>query len=412
MQTLFKRCSLIDFDQNVATPDHDVLVEDAEIVEVSDRSLTAGDARVIDVGNRVLLPGLIDVHVHVIAAAVNLRANEQIPNSLIPLHAVPVLRSMLDRGFTSARDAGGADHGLALALESGLIQGPRLFISGRALSQTGGHGDYRGRIPEFDEPCLCCRRAGAVCRVVDGVDDMRRAVRDELRRGAAQIKIMASGGISSPTTPISHTQYSLDELCAAVEEATAANTYVMAHAYTTRAVRRAVECGVRTIEHGNLVDAETAALMRARGAYVVPTLVVFEALAKHGARLGLLPESVAKIEEVRKAALSSLELFKQAGVPMGFGTDLLGELHAYQSNEFRLRSEVQTPIEILRSATLVGAEILNQRGRLGVVSPGAIADLIVVDGNPLTNLMLLDGQGEHLAAIMANGRLHKNTLPT
>lgn len=412
MQTLFKRCSLIDFDQNVATPDHDVLVENAEIVEVSDRSLTAGDARVIEVGNRVLLPGLIDVHVHVIAAAVNLRANEQIPNSLIPLHAVPVLRGMLDRGFTSARDAGGADHGLALALESGLIQGPRLFISGRALSQTGGHGDYRGRIPEFDEPCLCCRRAGAVCRVVDGVDDMRRAVRDELRRGAAQIKIMASGGISSPTTPISHTQYSLDELCAAVEEATAANTYVMAHAYTTRAVRRAVECGVRTIEHGNLVDAETAALMRARGAYVVPTLVIFEALAKHGARLGLLPESVAKIEEVRKAALSSLELFKQAGVPMGFGTDLLGELHAYQSNEFRLRSEAQTPIEVLRSATLVGAEILNQRGRLGVIIPGAIADLIVVDGNPLTNLMLLDGQGEHLAVIMANGRLHKNTLPT
>src|SRR5437763_894502 len=117
MQTLFKRCSLIDFDLGVATPDHDVLVEDAEIVEVSDRSLTAGDARVIDVGNRVLLPGLIDAHVHVIAAAVNLRANEQMPNSLIPLHAVPVLRSMLDRGFTSARDAGGADHGLALALE-------------------------------------------------------------------------------------------------------------------------------------------------------------------------------------------------------------------------------------------------------------------------------------------------------
>ena len=167
---------------------------------------------------------------------------------------------------------------------------------------------------------------------------------------------------------------------------------------------------MRTIEHGNLVDAETAAYMHDQGTYVVPTLVIFEALANHGARLGLLPESVAKIDEVRKAALRSLELFKQAGVPMGFGTDLLGELHAYQSNEFRLRSEAQTPIEILRSATLVGAEILNQRGRLGVIAPGAIADLIVVDGNPLTNLMLLDGQGEHLAAIMANGRLHKNTL--
>jgi len=322
---------------------------------------------------------------------------------------VPILRGMLERGFTTVRDAGGADYALALAVESGIVAGPRLFVAGRALSQTGGHGDFRGRWDER-EPCLCCRRAGALARVADGIDGVRKAVREEIKAGAHQIKVMASGGVASPTDPIAFFGYSEDELCAIVAEAAAAQTYVMAHAYTPAAISRAVRCGVRTIEHGNLVDDETARLMAAHGAYAVPTLVTYEALANEGAALGLPPDSVAKIEGVRKAGLESLAIFKRAGVKMAFGTDLLGESHVHQSGEFRIRARVLSPHEVICSATAVAAEVLRMEGRLGVVAPGAMADLLVVDGDPLVDVGLLEGQGRHIAAIMKGGAFVKNRL--
>ena len=352
------------------------------------------------------MPGLIDCHVHVLAADVNL--SRIVSDSLATLRALPIMRAMLDRGFTTVRDAGGADYGLALAVEQGLAVGPRLFVSGKALSQTGGHGDQRGR---FDNSIVPARgHAGGVSRIADGVEAVRQAARDELRAGAHQIKVMVSGGVASPTDPIANTQYSRDELSAVVAEAEAAQTYVMAHAYTAKAMRRAVECGIRTIEHGNLVDDDTAACMARAGAYAVPTLVTYDALAEEGAALGLPPDSVSKIVAVRESGLRSLEIFQRAGVKMAYGTDLLGEMQRHQSTEFTIRARALPPFEVIRSATIVAAEVLRQEGRLGVVAPGAIADLLVVDGDPLTDLGTLLDQGAHLRAIMQVGRFYKNRL--
>lgn len=315
-------------------PRHDVLIEKDRIIDVSATPLEVSGARVIDVTGKTVMPGLIDCHVHVLASLANLGLNALQPGSLTSIRALPIVEAMLNRGFTSVRDAGGADWGLAQAIAIGLVPGPRIFPSGKALSQTGGHGDFRPR-SDVLEPCSCAFRAGAIARVADGVDAVRLAAREELQKGATQIKIMASGGVASPTDPIGNTQYSEDEIRAIVAEAEAAQTYVMAHAYTGRAIARAVRCGVRTIEHGNLVDAEAARVMREHGAFVVPTLVTYDSLARDGARLGLPPDSVAKIESVRQAGRDSLRIYAEHGVQMGFGSDLLGEMHQDQVGRAR-----------------------------------------------------------------------------
>jgi len=390
----------------------EVVIEGGHISAVRPQGTAPeADAQVFDLDGRTLMPGLIDCHVHVLASNANLGMNALQPNAIIMYRALPILEAMLNRGFTTVRDAGGADWALARSIALGLVPGPRIFAAGKALSQTGGHGDMRARGELLlSEPCSCCFRAGAIARVVDGVDNVRLAVREELQQGANQIKIMASGGVSSPTDPIANTQYSEAEIRAIVDEAEAANTYVMAHAYTARAIRRAIECGVRTIEHGNLVDADTAKLMAEKGAFAVPTQVTYEMLAKHGAEAGLPPDSVAKIEDVRLAGRNALKLFAEAGVEMGYGSDLLGDMHQYQSHELQIRAEVLGNLAALRSATSVAAKILQREGQLGCIAEGAIADLLVVDGNPLENIDCLVGQGENLAMIIQEGKIKKNTL--
>ncbi|MDQ0007074.1 metal-dependent hydrolase family protein [Variovorax boronicumulans] len=402
---LFKNANLLDPLRGELLEGHDILVEGGVVREVSDKPLQSQAARVIDVKGKTVMPGLIDLHVHVIAVELNLSRQVHMPNVLITLRSVPMLRGMLRRGFTTVRDAGGAGFAFKQAVDAGLAQGPRLFVSGRALSQTGGHGDMRGRSDFLDPAATCstCVRVGALARVVDGVDAVRRAVREELQMGADQIKIMASGGVASPTDPVGAFGYSEDEIRAIVEEASGRGTYVMAHAYTAAAIARAVRCGVRTIEHGNLVDAPTAALMAELGAYAVPTLVTYDALANEGESFGLPKESVAKVADVREAGLRSLEIYKKAGVKMGFGSDLLGESQRLQSDEFRLRAEVQSPAEAIASATVVGAEVLGMPDRLGRLVPGALADILVVDGNPLRDVECLLGQGERIPLVMKEG---------
>jgi imidazolonepropionase-like amidohydrolase len=215
---------------------------------------------------------------------------------------------------------------------------------------------------------------------------------------------MASGGVASPNDPIRNLGYSEAELCAIVEEASNAGTYVMGHAYTPRAIARAVQCGVRTIEHGNLVDEAAAQVMAEHGAYMVPTLITYEALALEGAKYGLPPESVEKIEAVRSSGKKALEILAKAGVKMGLGSDLLGEAHRMQADELRLRADVLGNSVALQQATLVGAEILNMEGRLGVVAVGAIADLLLVNGDPVQDINCLLNQGEHIRAIVKDGK--------
>ena len=405
-QLLIADASLLDLRAGELRPGCFLLAEGERIVEVSDREIRAPEARRVEARGRTLLPGLIDAHVHAMITTMNLAAMESRPMTLVAQEARGVLEGMLRRGFTTVRDAAGADWGIAEACERGLIRGPRVFHSGRALSQTGGHGDFRPRTADIG--CACQIHSSAISHVADGVPAVRRAAREELRGGARQVKIMASGGVASPSDPVWNVQYSHEEMAAIVEEAAGWRTYAMAHAYTPEAIRRAVEAGVRSIEHGNLIDAETARLMASREAFLVPTLVTYLAIDELGQKLGFPAVSLRKVKDVLDAGLASLELARDAGVKLGFGTDLLGETHDQQSREFRIRAEVQEPLEVIRSATLVNAELLNQQGQLGELVPGAFADLLLVDGDPTRDLSLLEGQGKSLSLIVKGGQVLKD----
>jgi imidazolonepropionase-like amidohydrolase len=399
---IFANCAVLDGTSRERREDHHVVVEGDRIREVSDRPITGDAAEMVDLRGRTLMPGLIDAHVHVLAVDAALARLSDRPVTLLTLQAAKVLEGMLQRGFTTIRDAGGADGGLAEAVEEGLVRGPRIFPSGSALSQTGGHGDTRPRTQSV-VTCACCEGGAALSRIADGVTECRRAARDELRKGATQIKILASGGVASPYDPIWNLQYSEEEVRAIVAEAQAWHSYVLAHAYSPEAIRRSIDFGVRSIEHGNLIDRATAEHVAGADAFVVPTLVTYDALHRHGRELDFPEVSMAKLAEVREAGLGSLEILQKAGVKIGYGTDLLGPMHRYQSREFVIRGEAMAPFDIIRSATTVNAELLNRTGELGVVAPGARADLIAVDGDPLADIALLDGQGEHLTHIMKDG---------
>ncbi len=403
---IFADCAVLDGTRNERREDHHVLVEGGHIREVSDRPIKSASAETIELGGRTLMPGLIDAHVHVLAVDAALARLSDRPVTLLTLQAAKVLEGMLQRGFTTIRDAAGADGGLAEAVEEGLVRGPRIFPSGMALSQTGGHGDTRPRTQPVDA-CACCAGGLAMSRIADGVSECRRAARDELRKGATQIKIVASGGVASPYDPIWNLQYSEEEVRAIVEEAEAWHTYVMAHAYSPEAIGRSIDFGVRSIEHANLIDRATAEHVAGADAFVVPTLVTYDALHRFGREFGFPEASMAKLGEVREAGLTSLEILQAAGVKIGFGTDLLGPMHRYQSREFVIRAEAMAPFDIIRSATIVNAELLHRAGEIGVIAPGARADLIAVAGDPVADIGLLDGEGEHLALIMQDGVLLK-----
>lgn len=405
---LFENAAILDGTAEGAVPGH-VLVEGGSIREVSDKPIATAAARRIDLRGRTLMPGLIDAHVHVVAGVVNLGLNAMLPDAVVAFRAAKIMHGMLMRGFTTVRDLGGCTYGLRMARDEGHFDGPRLNISGKALSQTGGHCDFRGRHDTRDTAFFAAR-LGSLGRLVDGVADVRRACREEIKAGADYIKIMANGGVASPTDPIAFVGFSREEMLASVEEAENAGTYVAAHLYTDSAIHRAVDCGVRSLEHCNLIQAPTARFAVERGAIACPTLVTYQALKDEGASLGLPAESVGKIDDVRLAGLRSLEIMREAGLTMAFGTDLLGDMHRHQSSEFVIRGEVLPAIEVIRSATINAAKLLMSEGRIGCIAPGAHADLVVVDGDPLKNLALLAGQGEHLPAIMLGGRFVKDAL--
>jgi imidazolonepropionase-like amidohydrolase len=362
---------------------------------------TGSELTVIDAAGATVMPGLIDAHVHLLLTSLDLTdANTWTPG-YATVRALAEAERMLRRGFTTVRDVGGADYGMARAIDEGLALGPRLIFGGKALSQTGGHGDLRLK---SDDTLPCCQARPSFARIADGVDEVRRAARDEFRKGAAHLKMLLSGGVVSPLDEISQVQYSDEEMRAAVAEADNHNRYVTVHAYHPRAINRALQAGVRCVEHGNLIDGETISLLLERDAYLVPTLVTFEQLHRVGKQAGLPEVSYRKLTEVREAGLSALEKAHRAGVNLLYGSDLLGPMQHAQLDEFTLRTQVQRPIDVIRSATTTAAKLLNLEGQIGALTPGAHADLLILDGNPLDDIARLTRPEKHLRYVIKAGQ--------
>lgn len=404
--TLLRNASILDVDAGTLVEERDVLISDGKIADIGENRLAVADANVVDVKGKVLMPGLCDAHVHVIVPINSFLQLTKWSPFYTALRAMPILEGMLMRGFTTVRDAGGADFGLARAVEENLIPGPRILYSGKAISQTGGHGDMRGAgETEFDNHYY----VPSLGRIADGVDAVRLAARDEIRRGASQVKLMVGGGIASYTDPIHFVQFSGEEIRAAVEEAENAGKYVMAHAYTARCIQHAVKNGVRSIEHGNFLDDETALMMKERNAILVPTLVAYTTMWEEGLAIGMPAELHAKIKYVLDIGTNQLEVAQRHGVKMVYGTDLIGPIHRHQSMEFKIRGEVLPAIEVIRSATSYAAELFQMEDQIGKVKTGFRADLLVVDGNPLEDLNALQDPSK-LSLIMKGGAIYRNTL--
>lgn len=405
--TLFINANVIDTRNGKVLPDQQVLVSNGRIQKVSGETIPPDDAEVIDLGGRFLMPGLCDSHVHVTAITANFALLGTMSPFYVTAKTGPMLNNMLMRGFTTVRDAGGADYGLAQAVEEDALLGPRILYCGKALSQTGGHADMRGPGQQNFEGCFCCAGLGRVC---DGVTEVRRACRDEIRKGATQIKIMASGGVSSPTDRIDSTQFSLEEIDAIVEEANAANIHTMAHAYTARAINRLLPRGVKTIEHGNLMDEESCRLFVEHNAYLTPTLVIYDSLSKEGVEAGLPKELQMKVYDVLDAGGKALEMAQRSGVKMLFGSDLLGQMERHQLNEFNIRSEVVPADDLIRAATCNAADAYGDTGDFGEIIEKARADILVLEHNPLDDIKVLTRPDQELSLIMKAGRIYKRTL--
>jgi imidazolonepropionase-like amidohydrolase len=405
-----RNANLFDSRAGAMRPGTTIVIEGDRFAAVTQEPVTVDDAaRVIDAAGRAVLPGLIDAHVHVVATSHDLAGLALQPASLVAAESGQLMAAMLRRGFTTVRDAAGADHGLRSAVERGLFEGPRLFIAGQPISQTGGHADMRPQ--GVRGPLFCaCAGLGIIGAIADGVGEVRRAVREQVRQGVNHIKIMAGGGVSSPTDPIDGTQFSMEELRAAVEEAEAANLYALAHAYSPRAVTRAVQAGVRSIEHGNLIDEATARVMKQHGAYYVPTLATYAALAEEGVRLGWSEAMLQKLQGVADRGLEAVRIARAEGVPVVFGTDLLGYMHGRQNTEFDLRATAVPPLELLQSATSVAARLMGQERHIGAVVPGAFADLLVVDGDPSRSLGMLARPEAGIRLLMQGGRVIEDRL--
>jgi len=366
-----------------------------------------GGVDTLDLKGNTLMPGLTDAHVHVCAVEGNITDQHRYnPPSLMAAKALKRIEQALLQGFTTVRDAGGADWGFREAVNQGLVSGPRILVSGQYLSQTGGHGDKR-RSAEWIEPLDCCM--GMIPAIADGEAEVRKAVREQIRRDVDQIKVMASGGAMSPSDELDTTQFTVSELRAAVEEARAAGKYVLAHAYSGAAVRNAVEAGVRSIEHGNLMDETAARALKAADAFLVPTMVTYEAIWREGKAYGIGDHQLRKISVARERTVESLALAHGLGLKIGSGSDLLGDMMAQRPVELALKGQVLTPMEVLISATKTNAELFRMQDRIGTVEPGKFADLLVVKGNPLRDLRLFQDP-DNLLLIMKGGFIYKHAL--
>jgi imidazolonepropionase-like amidohydrolase len=407
---LFKNASLVLADFTALRMDCHVVVRGNQIATVSSKPMDSENAMVVDVAGKTLMPGLIDAHAHITGLNLSPR-NISYPLSEITLACATYLKSSLLDGFTSIREAGGADHSIARLLAEEKIVGPRLFYSGQALTQTGGGADFRTP-NELIDPCGHVSPFSVMSVIADGIDQVRKAAREELRKGATQIKLFASGGVVFPSEAHSTVyEYSEQELQAIVEEAKSRGTYVMAHVYTDEGIRRCLRAGVRSIEHGNFASEETVAMMSEYGAYLDPTFISLVQRIESASE-NHLSESI--VDNLRKTVARGKQVYKwarQYNVPIAFGTDLWGpEAQKSQLREFEMRMELDSSANILQSATITNAALLMQEGKLGTIAAGACADLLIVDGDPLTDVRVMLDPDKNLKFIMKDGIIYKNEL--
>jgi len=410
--TLFTNANLVLDGFDTLQRAFEVLVEDGSIRAVSRTAIDPPDgARVIDVGGRTLMPGLIDAHAHVMGLSLTPK-NIAYPPSEIAIASEHYLRNCLMDGFTTIREAGGADHATAHLLATGAIVGPRLFYSGKALTQTGGGADFRTPDENLD-PCGHVGPFSNMSVIADGVDEVRKAAREELRKGATQIKLFASGGVVFPAEGhATRYEFSEAEIAAVVEEASARNTYVMAHVYTDEGVRRCLKAGVRSIEHANFVSEETVKMMADAGAFLVPTFISLQQRVESAAHTHLPEAIVRNIERTIERGREVYGWARAHKVEIGLGTDLWGpEAQKSQLREFELRLALDTPANILRSATATNAALLMSEGLLGTIAEGAHADLLIVNGDPLSDLRVLLDPQKNLKFIMKDGVVCKDEMP-
>jgi imidazolonepropionase-like amidohydrolase len=407
---LFTNANLVLNGFTALQPSFNVLVRDNYIDSVSSTPIICREATVIDVAGRTLMPGLIDAHAHITGLSLSPK-NVSSPASNIAIAAANYLRNSLMDGFTTIREAGGADYSIARLLAEGEIVGPRLFYSGRALTQTGGGADFRTPY-ELTDPCGHVSPFSVMSVIADGVDELRKAAREELRRGASQIKLFASGGVVFPSEAHATLyEYSEAELSAVVEEAASRSTYVMAHVYTDAGIRRCLRAGVRSIEHANFAGEETVAMMAESGAFFDPTFISLAQRIESAGETQLSDSIVNNLKHTISRGQQVYEWAKKYNVPIAFGTDLWGpEAQKSQVREFEMRMKLDAPVNIIRSATVTNAELLMQKGKLGTITPGAYADLLVVEGDPLADLGIMLDPRSNLKLIMKDGVIYKNEL--
>ncbi len=417
-RTLIRNVSVWDGSSDTLSPAQNVLIENNLIKAIGKDAVSDGDTTtVIDGAGRVLMPGIIDAHAHLALSASPDQLGNTDPGYMAAI-SVKAAEIYLMRGWTTVRDMGGPSQGLAKAIDEGIVPGPRVYPSAMIISQTSGHGDLRQlNDPHPNMGGQPNQITARYTLLADGPAEVRRSVRESLRLGAVQIKVMAGGGISSEYDPIDTVQYSEEELRAAVESAADWHTYVAVHAYTDEAVNRALDAGVKVIEHGHLLSPKTIKRIKSEGAYLSSQSFGF---VRQYIKPGQTEGAAGKAASVMEGVDALMSTARDIGLPVAFGTDTFGSLRAYNSGqtEFGYRLRWFSSVEILKQATGHNAKLLAltgprnpyQEGPLGVISEGAYADLLIVEGNPLEDVTLLEEFETNIKLIMKDGKVYKNTL--
>jgi len=406
--TVFRNCTLLDCTGADPTPQTTVLVEGERITALGGpgKPAAAADAVVIDCDGRTLMPGLTDAHVHAAIIETDFTKARRESAATVAFRIKDVLEQTLQAGFTTIRDAFGLDWGFAQATNRGFVKGPRILYVGACLSQTGGHGDWREPYQQM-QPLEGVYGLVAVPRICDSPDAMRLAAREMLRMGAHGIKLMAGGGCMSPTDEIEHTQFTVEEMAAACYEARTVGKIALAHVYTPQGIMNAVRAGVRSIEHGNFLDDESAACMREAGAFFVPTLTTYFLISAYGEAEGVPASMLAKINKAKARGMDSLRVAQAAGLKIASGSDVLGSMQPFKSMELALKAEVLGAHAAIVSATRTNAELFGLADEIGTVEVGKRADLIVVDGNPLDDIGVLQNP-DNVVLVMRDGQVFKD----